>query len=73
VATTDFIEHMMAIYKQFMPSSATIYEQDERRGGNWTADSHREGRRQSQSRELLLEVSFELKTAPGKYTPRRRW
>jgi hypothetical protein len=38
VAPTDFIEHMMAIYKQFMLSFATIYEQDELGGDNWTAD-----------------------------------
>jgi hypothetical protein len=38
MAPTDFIEHMMAVYKLFMPSFATIYEQDEIRGDNWTAD-----------------------------------
>jgi hypothetical protein len=31
MAPTDFIEHMMAVCKLFMPSSATIYEQDELR------------------------------------------
>jgi hypothetical protein len=38
MAPTDFIEHMMAVYKSFMPSFATIYEQDEIRGNNWTVD-----------------------------------
>jgi hypothetical protein len=41
VAPTDFIEHMMAIYKQLlMPSFATIYEQDELRGDNWMVGGH---------------------------------
>jgi hypothetical protein len=38
MAPTDFIEHMMSVYKLFMPSFATIYEQDKIRGDNWTAD-----------------------------------
>jgi hypothetical protein len=32
MAPTDFVEHMMETYKQFMPSFTTIHEQDEIRG-----------------------------------------
>jgi hypothetical protein len=46
VAPTDFIEHMMAIYKQFMLSFATIYEQDELGGDNWLDGRHLEGQSQ---------------------------
>jgi hypothetical protein len=38
VAPTYFVEPMMETYKRFMPSFATIYDQDEIRGDNWTAD-----------------------------------
>jgi hypothetical protein len=39
MAPTDFIEHMMDTYKKFMPSFATIYDQDEIRGSQWTTDT----------------------------------
>jgi hypothetical protein len=38
MAPNDFVEHMMQTYKQFMPSFATIHEQDEIRGESWTVD-----------------------------------
>jgi hypothetical protein len=38
MAPTDFVEHMMKIYKPFMPSFATTQEHDEIRGESWTVD-----------------------------------
>ena len=38
VAPTDFVEHMMEVYKPFMPSFATIQEHDEIKGESWTVD-----------------------------------
>jgi hypothetical protein len=38
MAPTDFVEHIMETYKQFMPSFATIHGQDEIRGESWTVD-----------------------------------
>jgi hypothetical protein len=38
MAPTDFAEHKMVTYKQFIPSLATIHGQDEIRGESWTVD-----------------------------------
>ena len=38
MAPTDFVEHMMEVYKPFMPSFDTIQEHDEIRGESWTVD-----------------------------------
>jgi hypothetical protein len=38
MAPTDFVEHMMEMYKPFMPSFAMIQEHNEIRGESWTVD-----------------------------------
>jgi hypothetical protein len=52
MAPTDFIERMMGTYKnkKFMPSFATIYDQDEIRGIQWTTDTCPERQEQQHGR-----------------------
>ena len=70
MAPTDFVEHMMEVYKPFMPSFAMIQEHDEIRGESWTVDILKD-RIKGMAARGILRVEDSV-TASGRNTLRRK-